>query len=159
VPGVALRTSFIVGFPGETEDDVRALVDFVGEAEFTHAGVFLYSHEEGTAAAALADDVPQAEKIARRERVMTAQAAVARRRGQAMVGRSTEVLVERVQRGGTATGRTAQQAPDIDGSVKIRGRARPGDLTTVRIVGADVYDLHAEVISTENTVDTPGPTP
>jgi len=162
VPGIALRTSFIVGFPGETEDDVRALVDFVTETGFAHVGVFLYSHEENTAAAALADDVPEAEKVARRARVMTAQAAVVARRAQEAVGRVEEVLVERVQGRDALLGRTSQQAPGIDGVVRCRGQAAPGDLVPVRITGAERYDLRGDVVvpvRSDAVVDTPAATP
>ncbi len=155
VPGIALRTSFIVGFPGETEDDVRALIDFVGETEFAHVGVFEYSHEEGTAAAALVDDVPPEEKAARRARVMAAQAAVAARHGQATIGETVTVLVERTQGQGRVIGRTARQAPAIDGVVRCHGPAAPGELVQVRITDAAVYDLTGEVV----VVDTSGPTP
>ena len=162
VPGVALRTSFIVGFPGETEDDVRALVDFVTDAKFAHVGVFLYSHEENTTAAGLLDDVPAAEKAARRARVMAAQAAVVARCAPAALGRVETVLIERVQGRGTLLGRTSQQAPGIDGAVRCRGVAAAGDLVPVRITGADRYDLHGEVIAPSTggrAVDTPPATP
>jgi ribosomal protein S12 methylthiotransferase len=147
VPGIALRTSFIVGFPGETDDDVARLVDFVSEAEFAHVGVFRYSQEEGTAAATLADQVPEALKAERRERVMVAQAEVAARVLARRVGGVEEVLVERRVGPGRLVGRTSQQAPAIDGVVKLSGRAAPGDLVRVRLTGADTYDLTGDVVS------------
>lgn len=153
VPDVALRTAFIVGFPGETEDDVRALCDFVGEIGFDHVGVFEYSHEERTAAGALDDDVPATEKRVRRGRVMAAQAAVSAARVRAWIGRSTEVLVERELEDGRLVGRMPGQAPEIDGVVYLRGEAAPGDLVTAAIVGADVYDLHAAIVPSD--VDSP----
>ena len=157
VPNVVLRTAFIVGFPGETEDDVTALCDFVAEMAFDHVGVFCYSHEEGTAAAKLADDVPRAEKQRRRARVMAAQAAVSARRLAAQVGRSTEVLVEAVSGDGSLVGRTRGQAPEIDGVVRLRGTAAPGALVRARITGAGTYDLEGIVLP--DAVDTPGVRP
>jgi ribosomal protein S12 methylthiotransferase len=157
VPGIVLRTAFIVGFPGETDDDVRALSDFVAEMAFDHVGVFRYSHEEGTAAARLPDDVPRAEKERRWERVMAVQAAVSARRLAAQVGRSTEVLVEAVDERGGLVGRTRGQAPEIDGVVRLRGPAAPGTLVRARITGASTYDLEAIVLP--DAVDTPSARP
>jgi ribosomal protein S12 methylthiotransferase len=157
VPDIVLRTAFIVGFPGETDDDVHALCDFVAEMAFDHVGVFCYSHEEGTAAARLADDVPRAEKQRRRERVMATQAAVSAQRLAAQVGRSTEVLVEAVSRDGWLVGRTRGQAPEVDGVVRLRGAAAPGALVRARITGASTYDLDGVVLP--DTVDTPGVRP
>ncbi|HZP42648.1 MAG TPA: MiaB/RimO family radical SAM methylthiotransferase, partial [Candidatus Binatia bacterium] len=151
VPGIALRSSFIVGFPGETDDHVRALCDFLEESEFAHVGVFRYSPEEGTAAAGLPDDVPEAVKAARWERVMAVQARVAARVAAARIGRTVEVLVERVD-GRVAIGRTAEQAPEIDGVVRLAGPfpggrvPEPGDLVHARVTGADTYDLRARVV-------------
>ena len=156
VPGIALRTAFIVGFPGETEDDVRVLCDFVAETGFDHVGVFRYSHEEGTAAAALPDDVPEAEKWRRWEQVMAVQAAVSARRLAAQVGRSTEVLVEEAPGRGRLVGRTRAQAPGVDGVVRLRGNAAPGDVVRARISGAGAYDLEGIVAE---AVDTSGATP
>jgi ribosomal protein S12 methylthiotransferase len=157
VPGIALRSSFIVGFPGETDDHVRALCDFLEESEFAHVGVFRYSHEENTPAGGLDDDVPASVKAARWERVMATQARVAARVAAAQVGRTVEVLVERVE-GRVSIGRTAAQAPEIDGVVRLvgtraDGRApAPGDLVHARVTGADTYDLRARV--TDSPVDT-----
>jgi ribosomal protein S12 methylthiotransferase len=157
VPGIALRSSFIVGFPGETEDDVAALCDFLEESAFAHVGVFRYSHEEGTAAAALADDVPEAVKVERWERVMAVQARIAARLSRAQVGCVVEALVERVAGGGRAIARTRTQAPEIDGRTMLTGRLpgcrpAPGDLVQARIVGAATYDLEGAIV--ENAVDT-----
>ena len=157
VPGIALRTAFIVGFPGEREDDVRALCDFLEEAEFDHVGVFRYSHEDGTAAAMLPEQVPERVKLRRWKRVMATQARVAARRARAQVGRLVETLVEG-EADGRLVGRTRSQAPEIDGVIHLWGEAAPGDLVTARITGADAYDLRAEIVPT-STVDTPAPTP
>src|SRR5256884_6614466 len=112
VPGVAVRSAFIVGFPGETEDDVRALCDFLEEAEFERVGVFTYSREEGTAAATLPDQVAEAVKRERRARVMAVQAGVAARRGAARGGVGGEVLGAG-GRGGAPGGRTPTPAPHV----------------------------------------------
>ncbi|TMB18230.1 MAG: 30S ribosomal protein S12 methylthiotransferase RimO [Deltaproteobacteria bacterium] len=152
VPGIALRSSFIVGFPGEREEDVAELCGFLEEAELDHVGVFRYSREEGTSAAGLADQVPERLKAERRARVMEVQACVAARRAAAWVGRLTEVLVEGVDERGGLVGRTASQAPEIDGTVRLRGPATPGDLVEVRLTGAGIYDLEGEIVP--SAVDT-----
>ena len=152
VPGIALRSSFIVGFPGEREEDVAELCGFLEEAELDHVGVFRYSREEGTSAAGLADQVPERLKAERRARVMEVQACVAARRAAAWVGRLTEVLVEGVDERGGLVGRTASQAPEIDGMVRLRGPATPGDLVEARLTGAAIYDLEGEIVP--SAVDT-----
>ncbi len=154
VPGIALRSSFIVGFPGETEDDVRALCDFLEEAEFERVGVFTYSREEGTTAAELPGHLPESVKRTRRARVMETQARVATRRAAAHVGTIVEALVEGT-RGRELVGRTRAQAPEIDGVVHLAGAAAPGDLVQARVSRGDVYDLHAEVLA--NVIDRPAP--
>jgi ribosomal protein S12 methylthiotransferase len=154
VPGIAIRSSFIVGFPGESEDDVCALCDFVAEAGLERVGVFSYSHEENTAAGALADDVPEALKRERRARVLAVQAEVAARRNAEQVGRTLEVLVERAA-GRQLVGRTAAQAPEIDGVIHLRGHAAPGDLVRARVTGASTYDLRGDAL--DGTFDTVGP--
>jgi ribosomal protein S12 methylthiotransferase len=152
VPGIALRSSFIVGFPGEIEDDVRALCDFLEETEFDHVGVFRYSREEDTAAAALPLQVPERLKTERRARVMAAQQAVVARRLRSRVGRTEEVLVERVVGRHRLEGRTRQQAPAIDGGIRVtaapaRGLPAPGDVVTVRVTGTDGYDLVGDLLA------------
>jgi len=149
VPGVALRSAFIVGFPGETEDDVRALCDFLEEAEFERVGVFTYSREEGTAAATLPDQVAEAVKRERRARVMAVQARVAARRAAAQVGQGVEVLVEDA-RGRVLVGRTRTQAPEIDGVIRLVGQATPGTIVRAAVTGSDTYDLRGEVREDSN---------
>jgi ribosomal protein S12 methylthiotransferase len=156
VPGIAVRSSFIVGFPGETEDDVAALCDFLEESELDHAGVFRYSAEEGTAAATLSGQLPEAVKAERQARVMAVQARVAARRAAAQIGREVEVLVERVDRDGRLTGRTAGQAPAIDGVIHLCGEAAPGDLVVARVTGADTYDLRGELCEPPRMSARPG---
>jgi len=146
VPGIALRSAFIVGFPGETEDDVLELCDFLEETEFERVGVFRYSQEENTVAATLPGQLPERVKQVRWERVMAVQAGVAARRARAQVGRVVEVLVERELPEGGLVGRTATQAPEIDGEIRLTGGASPGDLVRARVTGAETYDLLGEIV-------------
>jgi ribosomal protein S12 methylthiotransferase len=146
VPGIAVRTTFIVGFPGETEAQFRTLCRFVEEAEFDHVGVFAYSEEKGTPAAALADDVPPAVKEERRAAVMSLQEGIAARRNRDLVGRTVEVLVEGPHPESDLLwqGRTERQAPEIDGGVVLTDAPaplRPGVFAPVRIEQAHAYDL------------------
>ncbi len=147
VPGVALRTTFIVGFPGETEADVDELYDFVGAHRFDHVGVFTYSHEEGTSAHTLRDDVPARTKTARRNRVMRLQKRLVEQRQRARIGERVRIVVD-----GPAgdhelvlKGRLATQAPDIDASAFLTdcdpSDYRSGDFAEVEIVGGRGYDL------------------
>jgi ribosomal protein S12 methylthiotransferase len=148
VPQAALRTSFIVGFPGETEQAFRRLVDFVREQEFEHVGVFTYSREEGTAAYNLPGQVPEREKHRRRAELMRTQAQISLRHNRALVGKEVQVLVE-AQVAGRVTrmrGRTPWQAPEIDGMVVLRGAAEPGEFVRAQIKQALTYDLMAEVV-------------
>jgi ribosomal protein S12 methylthiotransferase len=153
VPGVALRTTFIVGFPGETEADVDTLCSFVREQAFDSLGVFTYSHEEGTAAHALDDDVPAAVKQARRGRVMSLQKALVAARNRARVGAHARVMIDgATDHALVLRARTAAQAPGIDASV-VLSECDPsahvaGDLVDVEIVGAKDYDLVVRPVST-----------
>jgi ribosomal protein S12 methylthiotransferase len=152
VPGIALRTAFIVGFPGESDDDVRELCDFIEESEFERVGVFRYSKEENTHAATLPGHLPERVKQARFERVMEAQQAVAARLARAQVGRTVDVLLEDEVEPGVFVGRTATQAPEIDGTITVRGDGDVGEIVQARVVGADVYDLRAEIVSAVDRV-------
>jgi len=152
VPGVALRTTFIVGFPGETERDAEELATFVAEQRFDHVGVFTYSHEEGTSAFALEDDVPASEKQARRRAVMTLQKRLVGRRQRARIGEIARILVDGPSGDHDLVlkGRLMTQAPDIDASVYLTdcdpSSLRAGDFAEVEIVGARDYDLIARPI-------------
>jgi len=146
VPGIALRTTFIVGFPGETEEQFETLCRFVRDAGFDHAGVFTYSEEKGTPAAALPDDVPEAVKEERRSRLMAIQEVVAARRNRDLVGRTLEVLVDGAHEESDLllVGRTESQAPEIDGRVILTDAPAPlgaGDFVRVRIDEAHGFDL------------------
>jgi ribosomal protein S12 methylthiotransferase len=149
VPGLALRTSVLVGFPGETDADFEALLRFVEEGHFAHLGVFRFSKEEGTHADTLAGQVPERVKRERRTAVMRAQAKVAAARGRAAVGTVQQVLVEGLsaETDLLLKGRTYQQAPEIDGLVYINeGRARIGDIVSARVSRAHGYDLVAGIV-------------
>jgi ribosomal protein S12 methylthiotransferase len=148
VPQVAIRTSFIVGFPGETEQAFRRLLEFVREQEFERLGVFTYSREEGTSAHDLPGQVTEREKRRRRAQLMETQAGISLRRNRALINKEIQVLVEG-QIGGRATrmrGRTPWQAPEIDGMVVLRGAAEPGEFVSARVKQALTYDLVAEVV-------------
>jgi ribosomal protein S12 methylthiotransferase len=149
VPGVSLRTTFIVGFPGETEADVDALCAFIEDHPFDHMGVFTYSHEEGTSAHRLDDDVPAATKKARRNRLMRLQKRLVTRRQRARVGEHVRIVIDgpSPDHDLVLRGRLASQAPDIDASVVLTecdpSAFRAGDFAEVEIVGARDYDLIA----------------
>ena len=151
-PGVALRTTFIVGFPGETEADVEELATFVEEQRFDHVGVFTYSHEEGTSAFALEDDVPAPEKQARRRAVMALQKRLVGAANAAGIGEIARILVDGPSGDHDLVlkGRLMTQAPDIDAAVYLTdcdpSSLRAGDFAEVEIVGARDYDLIARPI-------------
>ena len=128
---------------------MRALCDFLEEAEFERVGVFTYSREEGTAGATLPDQVAEAAKRERRARVMAVQARVAARRAAAQVGQGVEVLVEDA-RGRVLVGRTQTQAPEIDGVIRLVGQATPGTIVRAAVTGSDTYDLRGEVREDSN---------
>jgi ribosomal protein S12 methylthiotransferase len=153
VPGVTLRTTLIVGFPGETEEDFRELEGFVADTEFDHLGVFTYSHEEGTRAQALVDDVPASVKRQRRHVLMARQKRIVRRRLAARVGAEVRVLIDgpSVEHGLVLQGRIEGQAPDIDSVVYLTdcdpSMYESGELIDSRVVGARGYDLLASPVA------------
>ena len=147
IPGVALRTAFIVGFPGETEAQFAELMEFVAETRFDRLGVFIYSPEDNTIAGGMDGQLPARVKQQRRRRVMALQQQISRKLQQAQVGRTLRVLVEKRTTHGFI-GRTAADAPEIDCKVRIRGGAQlgsprmlRGEFADVRITGATEYDL------------------
>lgn len=151
VPGVALRSSFIVGFPGETEGEFEELLAFVADAEFDHVGVFTYSDEEGTTSHDLTGRVPPRTKEARRRRLMALQKKLSRRHNRRRVGERHRVLVEGTHPDSDLLlrGRLATQAPDIDGQVILNdGSAAPGSFVTGEITEAHPYDLVARIVPT-----------
>src|SRR4051812_4153301 len=147
VPGVALRTTFIVGFPGETEADAAELCGFIGDHAFDHVGVFTYSHEEGTSAYQLDDDVAARTKSARRSTVMGLQKRLVQKRQRARIGERARILIDgpSADHDLVVKGRLATQAPDIDASVFLTdcdpSSFRPGDFAEIEIVDARDYDL------------------
>ena len=147
IPAVALRTSFIVGFPGETEAAFTNLVDFVREQRFDRMGVFTYSREENTAACELADQVPERVKRRRRAELMEVQGEISLEKNRDLVGREIEVMVEGAAPGRATRlrARTPAQAPEIDGMVLLSGEAEPGDIVRARIERATTYDLHGRI--------------
>ena len=150
MPAVALRSTLIVGFPGETEAEFSALLDFVDEARLRHLGVFTYSHEAGTPAESLADAVPDEVKAERRDRLLARQQEIAFRHNREHVGRRVEVLVEGVhpETEHLLTGRTAEQAPDVDGQVLINdGVAPPGAFVAAEITDTAGYDLVGRILT------------
>lgn len=142
VPDLTLRSTFIVGFPGETEDDFKMLLDFINEAELDRVGCFKYSPVEGAAANALANPVDEAVKEERFARFMEAQQRISAAKLQRKVGTVQEVLIDEVDEEG-AIGRTKGDAPEIDGVVYLNGESgvKPGDIVKVNIDNADEYDL------------------
>jgi ribosomal protein S12 methylthiotransferase len=147
IPAVALRTSFIVGFPGETEAAFTNLVGFVREQRFDRLGVFTYSREENTAAYELVDQVPERVKRRRRAELMEVQAEISLAKNRDLVGREIEVMVEGAAPGRATRlrARTPAQAPEIDGMVLLSGEAEPGDIVRARIERATTYDLHGRI--------------
>ena len=172
IPGIALRTTFIVGFPGETEDCFKTLLDFIHETKFERLGVFTYSKEDSTRAAGMVGQIPDATKKKRRERAMAEQHKVAVQVSESFVGQTLRVLVEREAnakelknanvsswehgliretdthtrqlKGQYLLARGEADAPDIDGRVYVRGQLTPGEFARVKIIGHTDYDLIAE---------------
>jgi len=145
VPGAALRTSFIVGFPGEADADFELLTGFVEAARFDHVGVFEFSAEEGTPAAALGGRVPPEVARTRREELMLRQQDVVAGRYRALEGETFDVLVDRVAPEGVAVGRTYFQGPEGDPVTIVTNAAglREGRLARAEIVGREGYELVA----------------
>ena len=150
VPGVAIRTSFIVGFPGETEAEFAELMGFVEAASFENVGVFTYSDEEGTTAFDLPDRVPQRTKEKRKRQLLSLQKKISARNNKKRIGERVEVLVEGPHPDSDLLlrGRLSTQAPEIDGAVIVNdGSAEPGAFVTCEITEAHAYDLVARIVS------------
>jgi ribosomal protein S12 methylthiotransferase len=149
VPGITIRTSLIVGYPGETEKEFQELLDFVQESKFDRLGVFTYSHEENTHAYNLEDDVPQEVKHQRAEDVMDLQSSISYDMNQERVGKTYKVSFDRKE-GDYFIGRTEFDSPDVDNEVIINAKdfyIRIGDFANIKITKADHYDLYGEVVS------------
>jgi ribosomal protein S12 methylthiotransferase len=146
MPDAILRTTFIVGFPGETEEHAAHLLEFVKRHEFDHVGVFTFSPEEGTPAHDLPNQLPQEIMEARREAVMAAQQPISLKNNQKSVGKVVDVLLEQENpETGELIGRSARFSPDVDGLVYVEGEASLGSMVGVNITNADVYDLYGSV--------------
>jgi ribosomal protein S12 methylthiotransferase len=140
IPDLALRTTFIVGYPGETEEEFQTLLDFVEEIRFDKVGAFKFSFEPGTTSESLGDPIPSEVKEERLKRLMEKQQQISLERNQAFVGHSLDVLIEGVGQG-ISIGRSYRDAPEIDGLVLVKGEISAGQIIPVRINGAAVYDL------------------
>lgn len=148
VPGIALRTSLIVGYPGETEQDFEEMCRWVEETRFERLGVFTYSHEENTHAYALVDDVPQEEKHRRANAIMAIQQNISAELNQEKIGKIYKVLIDKKE-GDYFYGRTEFDSPEVDNEVLISAKEnylRIGDYATVKITDAEHFDLYAEIV-------------
>ena len=158
LPEAVVRTTFIVGYPGETEEHFQHLLDFVERQRFDHVGVFIFSPEEGTPAAELSGSVPLAVARERRDRLMALQQPIAAARNAACVGTIVDVLIEQVHpETGAMIGRSARFAPEVDGEVRVNPGpggwlASPGQLVPVRLTAAHTYDLEGDLIGAEELV-------
>jgi ribosomal protein S12 methylthiotransferase len=140
IPNLAIRTTFIVGYPGETEEEFQALYDFVKEIRFDRVGAFQFSFEPGTASEPLGDPVPAEVKAERYARLMELQQGISLQVNQSYVGKTLDVLIEGRDKG-IAIGRSYRDAPEIDGLVFVEGNAKIGEIVPVKITGAMAYDL------------------
>ena len=148
VPNMAIRTTLIVGYPGETQEDFETLRDWVKEMRFERLGCFTYSHEENTHAYNLEDDVPQDVKMERANAIMEIQSHISWELNQQKIGQEFSVIIDRKE-GGYYVGRTEFDSPDVDNEVLINaeeGYLRTGEFFTVKITGAEDFDLYAEVV-------------
>ena len=147
VPGLKIRTTLMVGFPGEGEEEFEELLDFVREQRFERMGAFAYSEEDDTwAAKNLSDDIPQETKQARLDRLMELQQEIAYQRNLEMVGQTVRVLIDRVE-GDTRIGRTQWDSPEVDPEIYVKGSdAEPGEFINVKITGAEPFELFGELV-------------
>lgn len=149
IPGIALRTSLIVGFPGETVEDFAGLMQFVEQTQFDRLGVFCYSREENTPAASMPDQISERVKRERYRKLMRTQARLSFRRNRALIGATEQVIVEGYSEETELLlkGRSSRQAPDIDGQVYITsGTAEVGDIVSLRVTDSSDYDLIGEIV-------------
>lgn len=148
MPDLALRTTFIVGYPGETEEEFQTLLDFIAEMRFDRVGAFQFSFEPGTASESLGDPIPPEVKQARWERLMALQQGISLEKNQAFVGRVLNVLIEGFdEEANLSIGRSYRDAPEIDGLVLVEGRYPAGRRLPVRVTGAMAYDLTGVALS------------
>ncbi len=157
LPGLALRSTFIVGYPGETEEEFQTLMDFIEEVRFDRVGVFTFSFEPGTTSEPLGDPVREEVKDERKERLMLAQQRISLENNQALVGQTLDVLIEghgemEDSSEPIAVGRSYRDAPEIDGLVFVEGQPPVGEIVPVRITGAMPYDLSGVVDTSRNVI-------
>jgi len=149
VPGIAIRTTLIVGYPGETKEDFQEMYDFVEKMRFDRLGVFTYSHEENTHAYSLEDDVPEKTKRERADKIMELQSGISYELNQEKVGKTFKVLFDRVE-GDYFIGRTEFDSPEVDNEVLVKKEGdvfvRIGDFANVEITSADHYDLYGNLV-------------
>jgi ribosomal protein S12 methylthiotransferase len=147
VPGICLRTTLIAGFPGETLDDVEELKTFLQKERFDRVGIFTYSHEEGTSAHQLIDDIPADEKQRRAEEIMAVQQEISYEKNQEKIGRTFKVLVDKKE-AGRYIGRTEFDSVEVDNEVIIQSNQKliPGNFYQVKISRAYDYDLEGELV-------------
>ena len=148
-PEIAIRTSIIVGFPGETDEDFKQLYNFVEEVGFDRLGVFTYSEEEGTHGASLNDDVPPEIKTERMDAIMMLQQDINLNKNQALVGKNERVLIDRHSENGTSIGRSYRDAPEVDNFIRIDGELPIGEFIDVKITDASEYELIGEQLKIE----------
>tara|TARA_B110000444_G_scaffold142918_1_gene133841 strand:- start:3732 stop:5036 length:1305 start_codon:yes stop_codon:yes gene_type:complete len=149
VPGMAIRTTLIVGYPGETEENFQELKQWVSDMRFERLGCFTYSHEENTTAYLLEDDVPEEVKMQRANEIMEIQSQISWELNQDKIDKEFKVIIDRKE-GNYFVGRTQFDSPDVDNEVLINAKKsyiRSGDFATVKIISAEDFDLYAEVIS------------
>ncbi|MBI5081592.1 MAG: 30S ribosomal protein S12 methylthiotransferase RimO [Chloroflexi bacterium] len=144
MPDLAIRSTFIVGYPGETEEEFQALLDFTAELQFDRVGAFTFSFEPGTTSESLGDTVPHEVKEERRNRLMEQQQKISLVKNQTFIGKTLSVLVEG-SNDGLSMGRSYRDAPEIDGIVIVEGEVPVGEIVPVRISGAMAYDLTGAV--------------
>lgn len=154
LPSAVLRTTFIVGFPGETQEHFQHLLEFTERHKFDHVGVFTFSAEEGTPAYDLPDQVPAEVMTARRDQLMELQQPISFQKNQQEVGKIVDVLIEQenpdsIFSGGELIGRSGRFSPEVDGQVYVKGQARLGTIVKVAIQSADAYDLYGQVINSD----------
>lgn len=147
VPGLKIRTTLMVGFPGEGEDEFQQLLDFVKEQKFERMGAFAYSEEDDTwAAKNLGDEIPEEVKQQRLDTLMQIQEEISLKRNEEMIGQIVKVLVDRIE-GDTRVGRTQWDSPEVDPEIYVTGSdAEPGEFINVKITGAESFELYCELV-------------
>jgi ribosomal protein S12 methylthiotransferase len=149
IPNIAIRTTFIVGFPGETREDIAEMKEWIAEMKFDRLGVFTYSHEEDTTAYELEDDVPEEEKQTRAQEIMDFQQGISLSLNEQKIGKTLKVLFDRVE-GDYFVGRTEYDSPEVDNEVlvsKENNFIRIGDFANIKITSADDFDLYGDLIN------------